>query len=179
MSDQAIREICDRVLNSSSITLENIPQLDLYMDQVLTLLNQQSVQAIEKRLTKSMINNYSKEGLIEPVKGKKYSTDQVLQIFLVCAMKPALSMNRIKIVMNALKEEKVDWRELYRSYLDIQNEHTSGLAKMLGDTLPEKNLSVVETSLFVLLLCTAATYLTQIAENIVELQLTEPTGKTK
>ena len=172
MSNQNLRDIFEQVLQHPAIALDSLPPLDLYMDQVLTLINQPGIAEGEKGLTKSMINNYSKEGLIDPVKGKKYNTDQLLQIFLICVMKPSLSMNHIKIVMNALREEEAPWPELYQHYLNIKNEKSAGLASIFEQTMPTtKDLSITESSLLVLLLCTTAAHITQIAERIVKEEL--------
>ena len=61
----------------------------------------------DKILTKSMVNNYSKEKMIRPMKGKKYSREQILQILMICSLKNILSIGDIKRVMSILMEEEV------------------------------------------------------------------------
>lgn len=61
----------------------------------------------DKILTKSMVNNYSKEKMIRPMRGKKYSREQILQILIICNLKNVLSIGDIKQVMTLLMEEGV------------------------------------------------------------------------
>lgn len=51
------------------VELTDLPDLDLYMDQIITLFSEKT-QDPDGVLTKTMINNYSKEGLLKPIKGK-------------------------------------------------------------------------------------------------------------
>nr|WP_249026357.1 DUF1836 domain-containing protein [Thomasclavelia cocleata] len=68
-------EIIDKVVNKSDLKASDIPSLDLYMDQIMTLfeehLQDNKRYNEDKLLTKTMINNYTKAGIIKPVKGKK------------------------------------------------------------------------------------------------------------
>ena len=67
--------LIEEVIQDHDITPDAVPMLDLYMDQVLTLFNEGLAEnkryPQDKLLTKTMINNYSKEKLLLPVKGKK------------------------------------------------------------------------------------------------------------
>ena len=72
-----LSELLETVLHDRDITPDAVPSLDLYMDQVLTLFNEglqeNKRHPGDKLLTKTMINNYSKEKILLPVKGKKYT----------------------------------------------------------------------------------------------------------
>lgn len=115
-------------LPQSEIAPADLPELDLYMDQIITLFSDKGAddQAGPGLLTKTMINNYSKEGLIKPVKGKKYTKDHILQMLMVYRFKQTLSMQQIKTVMDGLTqsekqngpEEKGEsiWRSVYDDY---------------------------------------------------------------
>ena len=81
-----------------------IPEIDLYMDQILTLLEDRGV-------TKTMINNYSKEHLIDPVKGKKYNKEQILQILSILNLKQNMSLGQIGKLMP--QGENTDYRKVY------------------------------------------------------------------
>ena len=75
-------EIIDKVVNKSDLKASDIPSLDLYMDQIMTLfeehLQDNKRYNEDKLLTKTMINNYTKAGIIKPVKGKKYTKEQII-----------------------------------------------------------------------------------------------------
>ena len=82
-----LEQTIDAVFSDRDITPSDVPQLDLYMDQVLTLfdrtLSESKRAPGDKLLTKTMVNNYVKEGLMTPVRGKKYTREQIMQ--LLCA----------------------------------------------------------------------------------------------
>lgn len=81
-----------------------IPEIDLYMEQILTLLENQGV-------TKTMINNYSKEHLIDPVKGKKYNKEQILQILCILNLKQNMPLFQIGGLMG--RDAEIDYRKVY------------------------------------------------------------------
>ena len=64
------------------ISPEDIPSIELYMDQITTFMDKQLAgnkrQADDKILTKTMINNYSKNSLLPPSDKKKYSKDHII-----------------------------------------------------------------------------------------------------
>ena len=61
----------------NQLKLEEIPELDLYMDQVTQLFdskfNDSKRNEEDKALTKTMVNNYAKGKLLMSIKNKKYS----------------------------------------------------------------------------------------------------------
>ena len=71
-------QILQKPLQQKEVEVADLPDLDLYMDQITTLFADKT-QEPEGLLTKTMINNYSKDGLIKPIKGKKYSKEHILQ----------------------------------------------------------------------------------------------------
>lgn len=102
-----------------------LPNVDLYLDQVVTLINSTfcnfipSNNTFEKDsnliLTKTMINNYVKNKLIEPPMKKKYSKMQLAKLFAICILKQVYSMNSIKTLIN-LALEKSDIRDCLRQF---------------------------------------------------------------
>ncbi|MBP2622393.1 DUF1836 domain-containing protein [Streptococcus oricebi] len=84
---------------------EDLPELDLYLDQVLLYVNQINNQAFEgqeKALTASMVNNYVKHGhLPKPIK-KKYSRHQVARLIILTALKPVFSIQDIILAVQDL-----------------------------------------------------------------------------
>lgn len=88
-----------------------------------------------------MINNYSKDGLIKPIKGKKYSKEHILQMLLIYRLKQTLSIQQIKGVMQNLSAQVEDqpseqiWKELYAGYLNSREHNGEILSSMLEDLL--------------------------------------------
>ena len=69
--DELIRSAAAAVAAEAMLQPEQIPAIDLYMDQVITVLEQgigrSGREADERPMTKAMINNYTKGGVIRPV----------------------------------------------------------------------------------------------------------------
>ncbi len=91
----------------SFIKPEDIPEIDLYMDQVTTFMDTRlkstvRTQGEEKLMTKTMINNYAKNDVIPPPVKKKYSKDHVLVLIMVYYFKSILQINDIKDLMDPI-----------------------------------------------------------------------------
>ena len=103
---EKLEQIINQSANPSRLEPEQIPELELYIDQILMLfedkLGENRRRENDKILTKSMVNNYSKEKMIRPMRGKKYSREQILQILMICNLKNVLSIGDIKQVMTLL-----------------------------------------------------------------------------
>lgn len=77
---------------------EELPVIDLYIDQVVTLLEEWLdfiPHSDEKLITKSMINNYVKHGIVEAPKKRRYTTTHLAYLIVVCIFKQVYSMNEI------------------------------------------------------------------------------------
>lgn len=105
MDAQKLRNLVDRAVDDADLTSQEIPSIDLYLEQILQLVAEKGSQGssvIDRTLTKNMINNYSKDGLITPVKGKKYSKEQIVQMLVVYSLKNTLSIEEIGRVMQSV-----------------------------------------------------------------------------
>ncbi|MFD2629054.1 DUF1836 domain-containing protein [Oceanobacillus kapialis] len=109
------------------LDVKDIPDIDLYMDQVIQLFEKKFSPAKrneeEKVLTKTMINNYAKGKLFFPIKNKKYSRDHIMLISMIYQMKGALSIHDVKQTLeplnNKIVNEEIDLLSLYMSYLTL------------------------------------------------------------
>jgi hypothetical protein len=92
------------------IKLEDIPGIDMYMDQVTTFMERRLKPTVrhqdeDKVLTKTMINNYTKNKLLPPPEQKKYSKDHILMLIFIYYYKGILSINDIQTLLTPLKDE--------------------------------------------------------------------------
>ncbi|MBT2570632.1 DUF1836 domain-containing protein [Planococcus sp. ISL-110] len=125
-------EIIGEMAFHNQILPEDIPKIDLYIDQVIQLFESSFAESKrhpdEKILTKTMINNYAKGKLFYPVQNKKYSRNHIMLISLIYQMKSALSINDVKLVLNGINEKaaqkELDLEQFYRSYLNLQQDNT-------------------------------------------------------
>ena len=146
MNDKALLDTVNDALNEAELRSEEIPAIDLYVDQILNLINDKLSEGSERYrdrvLTKTMINNYSKDGIITPVKGKKYNKEQILQMLTVYTLKGTLSINEIKrTLQGAYASGDFGGEELtalYDRYLDIKEDNRE-YAKMTLDGIVERN----------------------------------------
>ena len=88
-----------------------LPNLDLYLDQLVTLLEKYLKDYIgnkeETIITKTMINNYVKQGLIKPPKKKKYSRLHIATLLVICTLKQIYSISDInELMLLAIKTVK-------------------------------------------------------------------------
>jgi len=101
--EEMIQEIIGEVSSIGHIDSDSIPNIDLYMDQVTTFMEEHL--SVTKRfdddkiLTKTMINNYAKNDLIPPPIKKKYSKEHILILLMIYYYKSVLSINDIEKVL--------------------------------------------------------------------------------
>ena len=121
-----VKDIFNEMNFDNRIELEEMPELDLYMDQVIQLfenkLSSLKRNDEEKILTKTMINNYAQGKLLLPIKNKEYTKEHLIMMAFIYNLKGALSINDIKIsldevIANYSEEKSNDLRELYNDYL--------------------------------------------------------------
>ncbi len=93
-------------------TWEQIPDIELYMDQVLVLLNKYTCQNNNEPITASMLNNYVKQKLLDSPNKKKYSRHHVSVFYMICILKRVLTITQIKTLLDGLKEE-MSGEEMY------------------------------------------------------------------
>lgn len=123
-----LHALLEKLSLDTNISPQEMPDIDLYMDQVIQLFNHtfQSTKRNndEKVLTKTMINNYAKGKLFIPIKNKKYSKKHLILISMVYQLKGALSINDIKVTLDGinkkLTDENFELEKFYKSFLAIQ-----------------------------------------------------------
>ncbi len=130
MDLQEMKRLVEDAVGDADLRPEDIPSIDLYLDQITSLasgkLREGSPRFYDRVLTKTMINNYSKDGLLSPINGKKYSKEHFLQMLLVYALKNTLSIGEIKrILQNIYRMPDYEAERLcavYNRFLDIKQD---------------------------------------------------------
>ncbi len=106
---------------------DHLPLIELYMDQVTTLINDylkiySDAFGDQKGITQSMINNYVKLKIIPAPVKKKYSRTHLAYLIIVCILKQTLNISTIQsIIPMDLSENEV--KEIYNSF--VKNQHKS------------------------------------------------------
>ena len=167
---EPIKEIIDKTYWEETLNSEDIPEIDLYMDQVLTLIDEgmkgNKRNPEDKIVTKTMINNYSKERLLNPLKGKKYSKEQILQILCVINLKQTISLADIQALMH--QENDVDIRKVYDYFREESEKLSEQAAEFVSSKfLLDQDFTSGEKKLaFAMLLSTCSIYLRKLCETI-------------
>ena len=101
-----ILENINQWIETDVINPEDIPSIELYMDQVTTFMDKELARTKrhpdDKILTKTMINNYSKNDLLPPSNKKKYSKDHIILLIYIYYMKNFLSISDIKTLLSPM-----------------------------------------------------------------------------
>ena len=108
--DNLLESILESIGRIQSIDVEDIPNIDLYMDQVTTFMETKLRQTTrhpgeDKILTKTMINNYAKNNLLPSPDKKKYSREHMLVLIFIYYCKSMLSINDIQALLNPITEK--------------------------------------------------------------------------
>ena len=136
-----INDILNSILDSLDkvdyIKPDEIPNIDLYMDQVTTFMDEHLSSTKrydeDKILTKTMINNYSKNNLLPPSVKKKYSKEHVLLLILIYYFKNILSIKDIETLLTPLREkyfsgsEDVELSEIYSGVCEVEKSRVGPL----------------------------------------------------
>ena len=111
-SDHILESIFASLDKLEYIKSAEIPDIDLYMDQVLTFMNSKLEWSKryedDKIMTKTMINNYAKNHLLPPPDKKKYSKEHLLVLIFIYYFKNILSIGDIQSILNPLTERYFD-----------------------------------------------------------------------
>ena len=103
---------------------KDIPNIDLYLDQVLLYVNQvcEPISSeSDKGLTASMVNNYVKHGYLTKPEKKKYQRHQIARLIAITTLKSVFSIQEIAQTLNTLQTE-TNSEQLYNAFVDYMNE---------------------------------------------------------
>lgn len=137
------KDILNSILQSISridyVKPEEIPNIELYMDQVTTFMENQlgSTRRYkeDKILTKTMINNYAKNNLLPPPVKKKYSKEHVLVMIFIYYFKNILSIKDIESLLKPLtdkyfgKNDGFNITSIYEEVCSLEKSRIDSLAK--------------------------------------------------
>lgn len=110
-------------LDLGYIAPEDIPSIELYMDQVTTFmdryLSKNKRTEEDKTLTKTMINNYTKNDLLPPSNKKRYSKEHIILLIYIYYFKNVVTINDIQVVLKPLIENYYDNKQASYSLEEV------------------------------------------------------------
>jgi hypothetical protein len=185
MTKQELQALVSDAVNEAELKSTDIPAIDLYVDQIINLvstrLEQGSERYRDRLLTKTMINNYSKDRIIMPIKGKKYNKEQIIQMLCVYSLKNTLSISEIKRLLwgvYGIEDFGADeLTALYDGYQDIK-QRSKGHAQVELERMIDANaLDLADDkdyALTILSLVALSAQLKSIAQAMIEAKFPEP-----
>lgn len=184
-----IQEIVKGPGFDEELQTDDIPELELYMDQVLEFLNSRlkwlKRDPLDKGLTKTMVNNYTKDKLLIPPQNRKYGKDHIMLLTLICQMKSVLSINDIKRLLAPIlndisipDDDVIPLEEIYIKFLDLKSRQLQEFREMFAaksidikNDMAENgtdNQDTAELFLVVLMLVAQASASKRLAEKLID-----------
>ena len=136
-----LKEIINNLRALDYINPDAIPNIDLYIDQVLTFLDGQLMPSKrspdDKAITRTMINNYVKSKLLPAPEKKRYTREHVLTLIFVYYLKNFLSIPDIESILSPLteryfaKDSERSLADVYEQIVIQEKSHAEKTAKDL------------------------------------------------
>ena len=128
------------IRTSNAAEWERLPEIYLYMDQVLTFMNKQlrlyARDDSETLLTSSMINNYVKVGVLPRPEQKKYSREHLAILLVICMLKQVLSIQDITSLIRTLLRDASQC-EMYNRFCEAQSTAMQEVCNRVEKTAPK------------------------------------------
>ncbi len=142
--DDLLNSIMESLGRIQHIKSEDIPNIDLYMDQVTTFMesklkNTARNPETDKILTKTMINNYAKNDLLPPPVKKKYTKEHVLMLIFIYYFKGILSINDIQTLLKPVSAryfragEGMNLSDIYEEVFSLEKDQVDAMKKDILD----------------------------------------------
>lgn len=199
---QFLSNILTELQNIDFVQPEDIPNIDLYMDQVTTFMDSQLAASKrhedDKILTKTMINNYAKNNLLPPPEKKKYSKEHVLTLIFIYYFKSILSISDIQSILNPITDKYfgksgkktgdagLSLEDIYKEVFGLEHQETLNLMKDLAkkfntsmktfEGISGEDGELLRTFSFVCMLCYDIYLKKTIVERIID-QMMQPDAK--
>ncbi len=162
----------ETINNANLIKSDEIPNIDLYMDQVTTFLTSHltddNAVDTEPVFTKTMINNYAKSQLLPAPEKKKYSKDHMLMLINIYYLKNVMSINNTHKLLNPISQKYFHgqdeinlsdiYDEIYNSIETIKNSAADDMLEKLKlatksfDSAPESEKEYLQLFSYISLL---------------------------
>ncbi len=188
-SEKALAQLINELSLTEDIKLSEIPDIELYMEQLTTFIGSRleghKEHTEDKVLTKTMINNYTKAGIVMPPVNKKYNKRHVIMLILVYYLKNILSIKEIKSLFSPVlnniatpEDDMIPLEDIYETFLEVKNIELASFSDELIDklgtikaktgALGKEGKEKAELFLIVIMLAAQADAHKKLAEKIIE-----------
>lgn len=144
---EELRDLKGRLQEERPDRWEQLPDIPLYMDQVVSYLSRQTIHFEDsENLTSAMINNYIKDGLLARANGKKYDREHLAYLTAISAMKQVLSVREMRALVTIGQEDR-DTRRLYDFFCETLDQALNETAAQLDENASDHDLPKLVLSL--------------------------------
>ena len=189
-----LSDILKQMANTDQVQLSDIPNIDLYMDQVTHFMEDhlQGSRRYEddKILTKTMINNYAKNKLLPPPEKKRYSREHMIVLIFIYYLKGFLPLSDIKAILEPVTErffnadQDFNLQNIYEEIYNIEKEQIDGTIRSVMDSyhkashsftdVPEDNREFLQFFCFICLLSLDIYLKKEVIEKMIDSMNTPP-----
>ncbi len=184
MDYKTLDNILSDAVNDTELCCDDIPSISLYLDQIIHLISDRSHEGSQRfygrTLTKTMVNNYSKAGLITPINGKKYTKEQIVQMLMINSLKNTFSISQIKGAMDAFYATEDGDSEalmiLYDKYVELRRKAKSTCPEQVKEMIEVNGFEIendIDYLCAILGVVAMADYFNSIAHSMLEVILPE------
>lgn len=136
---EELLELKERLNQERPAAWDSLPDIALYMDQIISYMPRQLIRYEEsENLTSAMVNNYIKDGLLPRAEGKRYGQTHLAYLTAICALKQVLSVKEIKTLI----QNGAEGREPERLYNHFCRELDASLKETAAEV--DENLEKSE-----------------------------------
>lgn len=138
---EEMQDLKQRLQEQRPASWENLPDISLYMDQVLSLMNRQTIHfSDEDNLTAAMVNNYIKDGVAPRAEGKRYSKTHLAYLTMICVLKQVLPVKDVAL-LTSREMENHSVQENYDRFCAELSSALNSAADQMSDELEEPQLA--------------------------------------
>ena len=166
--------ILNKLKSTTYIQPGEVPGIDLYMDQVTKFMDERletmTRRGDDKLLTKTMINNYTKNDLLPSPKKKKYTKDHMYTLLFIYYLKNVMPMDDTRSILKPLTDMffgengSIDMEHIYAEIFDIAHEQSYSLTRdvvrkyyksqeSFEDVKDQKEKDFLQAFTFIAMLC--------------------------
>ena len=139
---EELLDLKDRMERERPTPWEELPDLALYMDQIIAYMPRQLIRFGEgESLTSAMVNNYTKSGLVPRAEGKKYHRTHLAYLTAICVLKHVMSTRDMDLLIREELQGDRPISDGYAAFCGSLNKALNAVADEMEDRTGEEELA--------------------------------------
>ena len=139
---EEIRELKERLEGERPVEWDALPDIGLYMDQLISYMPRQLIRYGEgESLTSAMVNNYIKDGAMPRAEGKRYSRTHLAYLTAICVLKRVMSTRDMDLLIREELQGDRPISDGYAAFCGSLNKALNAVADEMEDRTGEEELA--------------------------------------